>query len=193
MSPWWACVHLSSCYRAIPSSFFHLLLNALISIYEMFTHPLNIYPQSFMLSNFMSFRWSFCDRYEQILNFLVVNLHHWDLNFILFIRLSIISNTGKNLLATNRYNSFVTAISNHRIRLSWSCLSISKEATVIALPSIIQDLYAYLFEYLSLISIFIRSRYEIARLVSLEPIVRPERIVERIIANLSAFWILSIE
>jgi hypothetical protein len=102
----------------------------------MFGKSLYINTQCFVLSDLIPILQPFIYGNQQILHFFVVNLEHRNIDLILFIFILVGRNPLKNFLARNGHDTLIGSITNHRVRLSGTCLTISEETTMIALPCI---------------------------------------------------------
>ena len=123
---------------SVPSSFLHLLLDALVSVYKVLAHALNVNPKGFVLPDFVSFGRSFIDGDKEILHFLIINFHHGDVDFVLLVCfVGVLSYSVENFLTSDWDDSFVGAVAYHRVRLSCSCLSVGEKTAMVPLPSII--------------------------------------------------------
>lgn len=94
-------VHLCCGYRSISASLFHLLLNWVISVDVVLGQALNVNTKGFVLSDFVSLLGPFSDRNQQILDLLVINLKHRNIDLILFIGVIIFLYSIEDLFARN--------------------------------------------------------------------------------------------
>jgi len=99
MGPAWTCIHFSCCNGSVFATFLHLLLYWVVGIDVMLGKTLNVYSMGFILSDFVSLLWTFTNRYEQILHFLIINFQHGDINFVLFVFVFISWNSFEYFLA----------------------------------------------------------------------------------------------
>lgn len=98
----------------------------------MFFDPFNIHSQKFVFSDLKSSCDSLSWRDGQVLNFFIVNLEHWGIDFVFHIFCVAATNPVENLIESDRNNTLVGPEANHAVGLSWASLAIGKETTMIA-------------------------------------------------------------
>lgn len=92
-------VHFSGSDGAVSASFLHLLLNELIGINEVLAHAFHVDAECLVLSDLVSFLGTLGDWDKEVLHLLVVDLHHGDLHLVLLIRVIVLGDPRKDLLA----------------------------------------------------------------------------------------------
>lgn len=122
----------------------------------MFGQSLNIDTISFVLTNFESFLGTFTDWDEQVLHSFIVDFEHRDVHLVFLIFFLVISDPIEDFLATDWHNALVGSVADHGVRFTCSRLPIGEQATVISLPSIVQDFQTDSLEHCLLISILLR-------------------------------------
>jgi hypothetical protein len=63
----------------------------------MLGHSFDVYSEGCMLSDFMAFFGSFSNGDQQVLHSFVIDLHHRNMDLIVFVWVIILGNSGKNL------------------------------------------------------------------------------------------------
>jgi hypothetical protein len=140
----------------------------------MFAHAFYVDAEGFMLPDLVTLGGTFGDGDEQILNFFVVDFHHGDHDFVLPVFIVVGCDAVEDLFAGDGDDSLVGSVSDHGIGLAGACLTVGEETAVIALPCIFQNFDAYLFEYESLICVFLGVGDEVASFVDIELVMGPE-------------------
>lgn len=77
---------------------------------------------------------------EQILDLLVVDLEHADLDLVLNVFVFVGVDPFKDLITGLWNDTLVLAVTDHWVRLAAAGLSVRKQAAMVALPRVIQDL-----------------------------------------------------
>ena len=141
--------------------------------------PFNIHTQKFVFSDLESS----CDSLSwgdgQVLNLFIVNLEHWGIDFVFHIFFLAGTNPVENFIESDGNNTLVGPETNHAVGLSWASLTIGKQTTMIALPSIIENILSNSIVNFLLVGIFSwGSGLHVAIRLSLKLVKGPERIVE---------------
>lgn len=145
----------------------------------MFFDSFNIHSQKFVFSDLESAFDSLSWRDGQVLNLFIVNLEHWGIDFVFHIFSLAGIDPVENLIESDWNNTSVGPVTNHTVRLSWASLTISKQTTMVALPSIIKNILSNSIIDFLLISIFFwGSGLHVAIRPRLKFVKGPERIVE---------------
>lgn len=106
-----------------------------------------------MFSDLKTSTWSFVWVDKQILYSFVVNLKHGELDLVCGVLVLVSLNTIENFVTRYRHNSFVGAITNHRIRLSCSRLPVSKQTAMVPVPCVVKNLLSKGLVHVILISV----------------------------------------
>lgn len=107
----------------------------------MLSEPFDVHSKGLMFTDLQPFPRSFVDWNQQILNSFVVDFKHTDTHLVFLILLIIVVDSRENLFTANRHDSLVGTIADHGVALTGAGLSISKQAAVITLPSIVKNFY----------------------------------------------------
>eukprot|EP00345_Euplotes_harpa_P019258 CAMPEP_0168338168 /NCGR_PEP_ID=MMETSP0213-20121227/12666_1 /TAXON_ID=151035 /ORGANISM="Euplotes harpa, Strain FSP1.4" /LENGTH=156 /DNA_ID=CAMNT_0008343879 /DNA_START=482 /DNA_END=949 /DNA_ORIENTATION=- len=91
------------------------------------------------LSDVQSSQWPVVRVNQEILDALVVDLKHADADLVPFLRSRCVADSLKDLCRGDWDNSFIGSIANHGVALATASLSVSKQASVVAVPGIVQD------------------------------------------------------
>lgn len=75
---------------------------------------------------------------QQVTHSFVINLHHADHYFERLGDFFIVLYFLKYFIANDRNDSSIGTVSDHRVGFSGTCLSVSEETAVVALPSLIK-------------------------------------------------------
>lgn len=143
-------VHLCLPDRPIHVSDFKLPVNFLVAGNGHVRDTLNENACLLVLSDFEAFLRPLVGRHEQILHFLVVDLNHGHcdlaLDFLVLVVLLQLRDSLEDFVAGSRYNSLVFAISNDRVTLSRTGLTVGEKARIVSFESIVQHFHPLLSE-----------------------------------------------
>jgi len=105
----------------------------------MFTKSLHKDTVYLVFSDFKAFATTFiwCD--EKILNLLIVDLYHGAGDLVLELIIIVGINSVENLITRLRHNPPVDSVPNHGVTLARARLSVREQASVVTVPSCIQD------------------------------------------------------
>jgi len=91
--------------------------------------------------------------YQQVLQLFHVDLDHVDGHLEADVRVLIVRNSLKNLVGSHRYNSSISAVPEHRVRLAGPGLPIGKHCYVETLPRLVEHALAEHIPSLCLITV----------------------------------------
>lgn len=146
-----------------------------------------------MFPDLVSLLGSLGDRDEQVLHFLIVDFHHGDHDLILLGAIVVVGDPRKDLLATDGHDTLVRTVSHHRVGFACTRLAICEETAVVALPCVFEDLDTDLLEDVLLVCVFGASGNEVAALVGLELVMRPEGVIEGEVTGLAVLEVLGVQ
>jgi hypothetical protein len=140
--------HLKWSLCSILKAFLNNLLKAIVIYCIFFYYSINIDCKYTMFSNLIRLS-LLLKRDEEILNLFSSYLDHRDL-YSKFLLYAIGNSSVEHLLAKCQKDAFLSKISEHGMRFTWTCFSVGKEATVVSFEHITQHFKPNLFEYLTL-------------------------------------------
>jgi hypothetical protein len=125
-------VHQCRPDRSIFVPLVHLLSDHLVTIHRMFGKSLYVDSSILTFPHFKSSCWSLIViRDKQVLDFFIIDFEHRELDLVFAICISGGIDFFEDLVTSNRDYSNILSVPHHGITLTRSCLSVSKQTTVV--------------------------------------------------------------
>lgn len=119
---------------SVTLSLVHDLLDLIVTGNGMLRETLDVDTECLTLTNLETILATLFGIADQILHLLVVNLANLSLDLIGKFRVLVSSNTFENLGTGERNDTSVSTVTSHRVRLSGTGLTVSKETHVETFP-----------------------------------------------------------
>jgi hypothetical protein len=100
---------------------------------------------------------SLVDWDQQVLYLLIIDIQHRYIHFKLFVFVFVRMYSAEDFFTTDWYNAFVCAVADHRVRLTRTGLPVCKQATMVTLPCIVENLCSDAFINKLLVGILVAS------------------------------------
>lgn len=101
----------------------------------MFAQPFHKNTIHFIFPYFQAILRPLIRRNEQVLNLLVVNLHHGAGDLVVDLVVFVALDPVKDFIASLRNDASIGSVTDHRVRLARACLSVSKKTGMVTVPS----------------------------------------------------------
>jgi hypothetical protein len=126
---------------------------------------------------------------HEVLHLLVVNLAHHRRDLVLNVRIFVLGDSFEDFAGCKRDYSLVLSVADHGVTLAGSGLAVGKQASVVALPGVVQDLDSNLFKDVLLVLVVGAIEWKGVSIISGPvSIVTPEREIESVL-----FLLLGVE